>query len=128
MKCPHCGAAKLSHDTRDLPYTYKGETTILPQVTGEFCAACGEAVFDAAESRRVSASMREFTKQVNAAIVDLLGADALVCSTADADPGAEYPLSLEQKLFLFTRSDTIYGGSNEIQRNVLAERVLGLPR
>jgi alkylation response protein AidB-like acyl-CoA dehydrogenase len=39
-----------------------------------------------------------------------------------------YELSLEQKLFLFTRSDTIYGGSNEIQRNVLGERVLGLPK
>jgi alkylation response protein AidB-like acyl-CoA dehydrogenase len=37
-------------------------------------------------------------------------------------------LSVEQKLFLFSRSDTIYGGSNEIQRNVLAERVLGLPK
>ncbi|MEY4361019.1 MAG: hypothetical protein RL391_325 [Actinomycetota bacterium] len=39
-----------------------------------------------------------------------------------------YELSLEQKLFLFTRSDTIYGGSNEIQRNVLGERVLGLAK
>lgn len=30
MKCPVCGAAELIHDTRDLPYTYKGETTVIP--------------------------------------------------------------------------------------------------
>ncbi|MFX3569288.1 type II toxin-antitoxin system MqsA family antitoxin, partial [Ralstonia mannitolilytica] len=27
MKCPCCGAAELIHDTRDMPYTYKGENT-----------------------------------------------------------------------------------------------------
>ena len=70
MKCPSCGAAKLVHDTRDLAYTYKGESTVLPQVTGDFCPACGESIPDAAESRRVSALMREFSKQVNASIVD----------------------------------------------------------
>lgn len=70
MKCPTCAIAELVHDTRDMPYTYKGEATIIPEVTGDFCPACDEAVFDEAESRRVSALMREFSKQVNAAIVD----------------------------------------------------------
>ena len=37
MKCPVCGAAELIHDTRDLPYTYKGETTVIAAVTGDFC-------------------------------------------------------------------------------------------
>ena len=42
--------------------------------------------------------------------------------------GFPYELTLDQKMFLFTRSETIYGGSNEIQRNVIGERVLGLPK
>ena len=70
MKCPVCGGAELVHDTRDMPYTYKGESTTIPAVTGDYCPACDEAILDANESRRTSASMREFSKQVNAAIVD----------------------------------------------------------
>ncbi|WP_095158416.1 acyl-CoA dehydrogenase family protein [Pseudomonas sp. Irchel 3E13] len=54
--------------------------------------------------------------------MDVLGPQAEVLD------GAPYELSRLQSLFLFTRSDTIYGGSNEIQRNVIAERALGMPR
>ena len=70
MKCPNCGAGKMVHDTRDVPYTYKGESVVLPQIAGDYCIACGESVLDAAESRRASALMRDFTRQVNAASVD----------------------------------------------------------
>ena len=60
----------MVHDTRDLPYTYKGESTVLPSVTGDFCPACGEAVLKSGESARVSGLMLAFNKQVNASIVD----------------------------------------------------------
>ncbi|MDE1670173.1 acyl-CoA dehydrogenase family protein [Nocardia gipuzkoensis] len=50
----------------------------------------------------------------------VLGARGLVAGEDD--------LNEWQRLYLFTRADTIYGGSNEVQRNIIAERVLGLPR
>ena len=70
MKCPSCGTAKLVHDTRDVPYTYKGESTSLPQVTGDFCLACDESILDASESRRTMELMAAFSKAVNASFVD----------------------------------------------------------
>ena len=70
MKCPVCGAAELIHDTRDLPYTYKGESTTIPSVTADFCSACDESITDMMETERVMREMQAFNKQVNAAIVD----------------------------------------------------------
>src|SRR4051794_13575777 len=69
MRCPVCGGAEIVRDTRDMPYLYKGESTTLPSVTGDFCPACGEAVLEKKESERVSSLMMEFNKQVNASIV-----------------------------------------------------------
>ena len=58
--------------------------------------------------------------------MDVLGPAGLL-QTPDADP-ATYELDELQRIFLFARADTIYGGSDEVQKNILAERVLGLPR
>jgi len=42
--------------------------------------------------------------------------------------GADYEWDTLPNLFLYSRADTIYGGTNQIQRNLIAERGLGMPR
>ena len=59
--------------------------------------------------------------------MDVLGPEALLGDQAVA-PGDGYELTGPQRMFLFTRSDTIYAGSNQIQRNIIGERALGLPK
>jgi len=59
--------------------------------------------------------------------MDVLGAEAML-GDQDVAPGEGYELTALQRLFLFTRSDTIYAGSNQIQRNIIGERALGLPK
>ncbi len=54
--------------------------------------------------------------------MDVLGPDAELLEEGP------YELTQLQSLFLFTRADTIYGGTNQIQRNLIAERALGMPK
>lgn len=61
-------------------------------------------------------------RNLGALAMDVLGPEA------DLLENAPYELNRLQSLFLFTRSDTIYGGTNQIQRNIIAERGLGMPK
>ena len=57
-----------------------------------------------------------------------LGELAMAVAGSSATVIGPEGLSALQNLFLFARSDTIYGGSSEVQRNVIAERLWKLPR
>ncbi|MFJ4318202.1 acyl-CoA dehydrogenase family protein [Streptomyces lavendulae] len=57
--------------------------------------------------------------------MDVRGAASLLAAGGHGDP---YDLDDWQRLFLFSRADTIYAGSDEIQRTIVAERILGLPK
>ncbi|MEW6471886.1 MAG: acyl-CoA dehydrogenase family protein [Actinomycetota bacterium] len=57
--------------------------------------------------------------------MDILGPAGQIVPKAG---GGEYALDDVQRSYMFSRSETIYAGSSEIQRNIIGERVLGLPR
>lgn len=67
MKCPTCGIGKLVAATRDVPYTYKGKSTAIKAVKGQYCdnPKCREIVLEMSESVRTSREMLVFNKRVN---------------------------------------------------------------
>jgi alkylation response protein AidB-like acyl-CoA dehydrogenase len=56
--------------------------------------------------------------------LDIHGSDAMLITTGPEG----YPVSAMMSTFFFSRSETIWGGTSQIQRNIVGERVLGLPK
>ena len=65
MTCPACGAAKLVHGTRDASYSYKGQSTILPALTGDYCLVCPAIFLDLDETRRAMELTLEFNNKID---------------------------------------------------------------
>ncbi|MEO6956350.1 MAG: acyl-CoA dehydrogenase family protein [Antricoccus sp.] len=65
----------------------------------------------------------EYEKRVGEIAIDLIGAEALV-----RPEGEGYLVDHWQEVFLASRAGTIYSGTSEIQRNIISERALGMPR
>lgn len=65
----------------------------------------------------------EYHRRLGEIAADLQGAHALV-----RPEGPGYKVDRWQKAFLASRAETIFAGTSEVQRRIIAERVLGLPR
>lgn len=69
MKCPECGGAELVNELRDVPYTYRGESTVIRGVRGDWCPRCGEGVMPMGDDS-LGEAMLAFNREVNARYVD----------------------------------------------------------
>jgi alkylation response protein AidB-like acyl-CoA dehydrogenase len=65
----------------------------------------------------------EYHKRLGEIAITIIGTDALV-----RPDGPDYPTTAWQNVFLSSRAGTIYSGTSEIQRNIIGERALGLPK
>ncbi|WP_367300138.1 type II TA system antitoxin MqsA family protein [Hafnia alvei] len=94
MQCPECGSKNTIKDYRDIPFTYKGQSTVVKAVGADWCLDCGEGVIFKEESLRIDSILTEFNKQVNASIID-----------------PEYVVAMRKKLNLSqSEAGEIFGG------------------
>ena len=70
MECPNCEKVELIEKTMDVPYTYKGHSTSIKQVTGKHCPRCDEFILSGTEAKRASEAMVAYNRKINADAVD----------------------------------------------------------
>jgi len=70
----------------------------------------------------------DLNKDIYAAVVDLMGAEGMLYGSYEmVRPETAMSSDTLQKAFLRARANSIEGGTSEVMRNILGERVLGLP-
>ena len=92
---------------------------VVADLLDDTAASPGRATTAAATISKLFSSVHH--QQVGELAMDIHGSAALY-------EAVDRSASEARKLFLLSRAETIYGGTSEIQRNIIAERVLGLPR
>lgn len=60
MKCPVCGGAELEFGSKDVPYIFAGQATLLRDVRGQHCPACGETVMNREETEAYMGKIKTF--------------------------------------------------------------------
>jgi len=91
---------------------------VVADLLDEEVAQPGKATAAVATCGKLFASVHH--QRMGELAMDVLGEHALYDGAAGA--------AQARKLFLLSRAETIYGGTSEIQRNIISERILGLPR
>lgn len=94
---------------------------VVADLLDEECPDPGAATMAASMTTKLFASTRH--QRMGELAMDIVGPQALFTTDDGFDE-----VTAVQKLFLLSRAETIYGGTSEIQRNIAAERILGLPR
>lgn len=83
---------------------------------------CGDSSESGSSSLVYKLHWSSWHRSLGALAMDVLGPEAEILA------GQPYELTRLQALYLFSRADTIYGGTNQIQRNIIAERGFGMPK
>jgi alkylation response protein AidB-like acyl-CoA dehydrogenase len=112
-------AAMRAHALHALAASAAGQEAARPEAASTAAASTGTA---STAPSVLKVLWSRWHQELGELAMEVLGAPSMVAR------GAPHDLDDWQRLFLFSRADTIYGGSDEIQRNIIAARALGLPR